>query len=82
MGDSTKPTPLEGIVLDRDGNTLYEPKAQEIPRARVFRVGYVGAWWPLLLGIAIPLLFVSGIFIFTVVLTLGILIRLLRALLR
>jgi hypothetical protein len=84
---SEKPTVLEGTVLDQEGNTIYEPR---IPRpqgarnegVRVFRLDYVSAWWPLILGIAIPFLFVSGIFVFTVLITLGILVRLLRNLLK
>lgn len=42
---------------------------------------YRGGWWlPIALGVGIPLLFVAGIFIFTVLMTLGLIVILLRSL--
>jgi hypothetical protein len=65
----------EGVVLDAEGRTLYSPRAQQSRpdgASMQFRV-YRGGWWlPIALGLGIPVLLVAGIFVFTVLLTLGI----------
>jgi hypothetical protein len=92
---SAAPSPAkEGIVLDAEGQTIYAPgeaagRANGSPfgtggarpglRAHV-RV-YRGGWWlPIALGVGIPLLFVAGIFIFTLLMTVGLVVVLLRSL--
>lgn len=62
----------EGIVLDREGNPLFTPPRAQASAGMRVRV-YRGGWWlPIALGVGIPLLFVAGIFLFTVLMTIGI----------
>ena len=70
----------EGIVLDRDGNAIFEPAqaAQNgAPRIHVLRGG-----WGLaaLLGVGIPIFLVAGLVILGVFLAVFILLWLVRAL--
>lgn len=73
----------EGIVLDREGQPVFTPRgaSQSAPGGAGMRVRvYRGGWWlPVALGVGIPLLFVAGIFIFTVLMTIGIAFVLLRS---
>jgi hypothetical protein len=70
----------EGIVLDREDQPVFP--SQSAPGGAGMRVRvYRGGWWlPIALGVGIPLLFVAGIFIFTLLMTLGIAFVLLRSL--
>ena len=57
----------EGIVLDREGNKVFDPHeahSSARPHVRVWQA----KGWPVavVLGIAIPLLFVAGVFVFGV----------------
>jgi hypothetical protein len=80
MSDQKKPLrgddgrvlePKEGVVLDREGNTVFEPEsvgaqgpfAGTGARVRVFRLG-----WPmgLLLAVLLPVLLVGGFVFFAV----------------
>ena len=69
-------------VLDQNGNVIYAPESARPRRAGIraeVRV-YRGTWWlPIALGIGIPALFVFGVFVFTLLMTLGIVYFLARA---
>jgi len=83
----------EGVVLDAAGQTLYVPDSvtsaggASVGQGAGFGTGkraqiriYRGGWWlPIALGVGIPLLFVAGIFIFTVLMTVGLIVMLLRS---
>lgn len=52
------PTPKDPIVLDAEGNTLYDPEPKKTaPQMRVFRMGPVGS---IALILAIPVLLLAG----------------------
>jgi hypothetical protein len=92
MSESQNPGPAkEGVVLDAEGHTLYAPESASTQGRgpRVFTAGggrtvqfkvYRGGWWlPIALGVGIPALFVAGMFLFTILMTIGIALVLLRS---
>jgi hypothetical protein len=80
---NTGPSPgpaKEGVVLDREGHTIYTPDSGPRSGTRAQVRVYRGGWWlPIALGLGIPILFVAGIFVFTLLMTIGILVWFLRA---
>jgi hypothetical protein len=70
----------EGVVLDRDGSTVYQPESiREHARVRVVQGG-----WPLALGlaVAIPLLLFAGFAVFGTIAVVLLVLALLRTLVR
>jgi hypothetical protein len=73
-------TPTEAGKDESEGTGAPRPSGIKGAYANI-RV-YRGGWWlPIVLGVGIPLLFFAGIFIFTVLMTVGIAVVLLRSLL-